>query len=92
MSAVRALCVTDSYRDYGAQVDVYQRKPELAAIPGTSNHGWGVAVDLCGGAQSFGTATYAWLKANAPRFGWHHPSWAEPGGSKPEPWHWEYVG
>jgi len=86
------LCITDSYRDYAGQVDVFRRKPGLAAVPGTSNHGWGVAVDLCGGVQTFGTSAYAWMKANGPRFGWVHPSWAEPGGSRPEAWHWEYVG
>ncbi len=41
MAAARELCVTDSYRDYAAPVDVYERKPDLAAVPGTSNHGWG---------------------------------------------------
>ena len=92
MARERDLCLTDSYRSYGAQVDVYGRKPNLAAIPGTSNHGLGLAVDLCGGVESFGTPAYRWMKANAPRFGWVHPSWAEPGGSRPEPWHWEYVG
>ena len=86
------VCLTDSYRSYAAQVDVYGRKPDLAAVPGTSNHGLGVAVDLCGGVQSFGTPAYRWMKANAPRYGWVHPSWAEPGGSRPEPWHWEFVG
>ncbi|MCW2776808.1 MAG: hypothetical protein JWN17_533 [Frankiales bacterium] len=92
MDAVRHLCVTDSYRSYAAQVSVYRRKPSLAAVPGTSNHGRGVALDLGCGAERFGSDTYDWLKANAGRFGWHHPSWAEPGGGKPEPWHWEYVG
>jgi hypothetical protein len=24
-------------------------------------------------------------------FGWINPDWALPGGSKPEPWHWEFV-
>ena len=86
------ICVTDSYRDYPSQVDVYARKPGLAAVPGTSNHGWGVAVDLCGGVESFGSSAYSWMKANAPRYGWIHPSWAEPGGSRPEAWHWEYTG
>ncbi len=86
------ICVTDSYRSYGAQVAVFRSKPGLAAIPGTSNHGWGVAVDLCGGAQDFGTPAYNWLKSNAGSYGWGHPSWAEPGGSRPEPWHWEYSG
>ena len=88
----RELCVTDSYRSYAAQVSVFARKPGLAAVPGTSNHGLGLAVDLCGGVERFGSEAYEWMKANAPKFGFVHPSWAEPGGSKPEPWHWEYVG
>ncbi len=86
----RSLCLSDSYRSYEAQVRVYGEKPSLAAVPGTSNHGWGLAVDLCGGLQSFGTPDQAWMRANAGRYGWYHPSWAEPGGSRPEPWHWEY--
>ena len=87
-----ALCVTDSYRSYREQVSIYATRPGLAAIPGTSNHGWGQAVDLCGGAQSFGGAAYRWLKANAGRFGFSHPAWAEPGRGMEEPWHWEYGG
>ncbi|MCW2614042.1 MAG: D-alanyl-D-alanine carboxypeptidase, partial [Frankiales bacterium] len=86
------LCVTDSYRPYAAQVSVYRRKPHLAAVPGTSRHGLGIALDLGCGVQRFGSASYRWMKANGPRFGWVHPGWAEPGGSMPEPWHWEYVG
>jgi LAS superfamily LD-carboxypeptidase LdcB len=85
------LCVTDSYRSYAQQVDVYHRKPGLAAVPGTSQHGWGLAVDLCGGVQSYGTPAFNWMKANGPRFGFHHPAWAEPTGSRPEAWHWEYT-
>jgi hypothetical protein len=86
------LCVTDSYRSYSEQVALYRRKPRLAATPGTSNHGWGIAVDLCGGVERFGSDAYQWMKANAPRFGWVHPAWAEPGGSRPEAWHWEFAG
>jgi LAS superfamily LD-carboxypeptidase LdcB len=67
-------------------------KRGLAAPPGTSNHGDGVAVDLCGGIESFGTKAHAWMRANAGRFGWVHPSWAGPRGKRPEPWHWEYRG
>ena len=84
------LCVTDSYRSYAAQVDVYRRKPELAAVPGTSNHGWGRAVDLCGGVQTANSPAWLWMKEFGPSFGWHHPAWAEPNGSKPEAWHWEF--
>lgn len=85
------LCLTDSYRSYPAQIDVYQRKPSLAALPGTSNHGWGLAADLCGGAENFGSDQHEWLLQHAPTFGWGLPAWAQPGGGRPEPWHWEYV-
>jgi LAS superfamily LD-carboxypeptidase LdcB len=85
------ICVTDSYRSYAQQVDVYHRKPDLAAVPGTSNHGWGLAVDLCGGVQTYGTPAFQWMKEFGPRFGFHHPAWAEPTGSKPEAWHWEFT-
>ena len=83
-------CITDSYRSYAEQVDVYRRKPGLAAKPGTSNHGWGLALDLGCGLQIAGSAQDRWMHANAPKFGWVHPPWAEPGGSRPEPWHWGF--
>jgi zinc D-Ala-D-Ala carboxypeptidase len=87
----RPICVTDSYRSFSQQVALYAAKPNLAARPGTSNHGWGVAVDLCGGVESFGTVEHTWLFTHAPLYGWFHPSWAEPTGSRPEPWHWEFA-
>ncbi len=88
----RPICVTDSYRSYDEQVRLKAEKPSLAATPGTSNHGWGTAVDLCGGVESFDAPEHAWLLINAPAYGWFHPSWAEPQGSRPEPWHWEFGG
>jgi hypothetical protein len=81
------LRITDGYRSYDEQVDVKRRKGWLAATPGTSLHGWGIAIDV-----DTGVTDMAWMHANAPQFGWIHPSWARPGGSKPEPWHWEFVG
>jgi hypothetical protein len=86
----RGLCITDSYRSFTAQVTAFALKPALAAVPGTSNHGWALAVDLCGGINSFGTAQWRWMAENAGRFGWVQPSWAGPRGEKPEPWHWEF--
>jgi len=86
------ICVTDSYRDYDAQVAVRAAKPTLAAVPGTSNHGWGVALDLCDGIQNFTSPQYAWMQDSAAAYGFFHPSWAQAGGSKPEPWHWEFAG
>ncbi|MET0133024.1 MAG: M15 family metallopeptidase, partial [Kibdelosporangium sp.] len=69
---------------------LYGVKPALAAVPGTSNHGWGLALDLCGGAQSAGSPEHAWLMANAPGYGWQNPPWAQPGRGRVEPWHWEF--
>ncbi|MDR7382984.1 M15 family metallopeptidase [Promicromonospora iranensis] len=86
----RNLDVTDGYRSYAEQLAVAASKGGLAAVPGTSNHGWGQAVDLSGGVQSFGTAEHAWMVAHAGKYGWKLPTWAQAGGSKPEAWHWEY--
>lgn len=85
------LCVTDTYRPYHEQIIVARQSPGLAARPGRSKHGLGLAVDLCGGVEDFGTRQHLWMKQHAPLFGFFHPSWAEPTGSMPEPWHWEYA-
>lgn len=76
--------ITDSYRDYEAQVDVAARKGlysqgGLAAVPGTSNHGWGSAVDL-----KLNDEALAWLRTNAEQFGFTN--------IPREPWHWEHKG
>lgn len=86
------LTVSDSYRSYAAQVACRANKGSLCAAPGTSNHGLGVAVDLGGSVQSFGTAQHQWMRENAPTYQWTLPEWARATGSKPEPWHWEYTG
>ncbi len=85
------ICMTDGYRSYAAQVAVRQRKPGLAARPGTSEHGFGLAVDVCGGVEAQGDG-YWWLRENAATFGWENPPWAQRDGRGPfEPWHWEYT-
>ena len=86
------ISVTDSYRDYDTQVILKRRKGRMAATPGTSNHGWGLAVDLGSGINRFGTPAHTWMRENAPRYGWVHPSWARQSGSLPEAWHWEFKG
>jgi hypothetical protein len=83
------LRVTDSYRDYAHQVSTKAAKPGLAAEPGTSNHGWGLAADIVVG--SYSSADYLWLRANGPRYGWDNPTWARQGGSRPEKWHWDFT-
>lgn len=84
----KPMCVTSSYRSLGAQQAVYYQRPGLAAIPGKSNHGLGLAVDLCGGVEVFRSPQFNWLEANSKKYGFIHPDWAY---SSPfEPWHWEY--
>jgi len=75
--------ITDSYRSYAAQVDVAERKGlysqgGLAATPGTSPHGWGIALDLDLNSQA-----QAWMRANAGRYGFVEDT-------PREPWHWVY--
>ena len=87
------ICVADSYRSYERQQEIYAERPEYAATPGTSEHGWARAVDLCGGVESDGTTQNTWMRLNAAQFNWFHPGWADAGGGGPyEPWHWEYAG
>ncbi|CAA9415120.1 MAG: D-alanyl-D-alanine carboxypeptidase [uncultured Quadrisphaera sp.] len=76
--------VTDSYRSYEAQVDLAERKGlysqgGLAAKPGTSDHGWGRALDLDldGRAQ-------AWMRANGAQHGFVEDT-------PREPWHWAFT-
>lgn len=63
------LRVTDSYRSYDQQVDLAERKGLYSqggygAVPGTSNHGWGLAVDI----DVTDPATLSWVRANGYRF------------------------
>lgn len=85
------LCITDSYRTLAEQRRLAYTKGGLAATPGKSNHGWGLAVDLCSSVTNNSQAM-DWLRTTAPTFGWVNPDWALRSGSGPyEPWHWEYL-
>lgn len=87
----RPIPITDSYRSFVEQIAVASAKPHLAAVPGTSNHGWGLAVDLGAPISSGTSPEYVWLRVHGPDFGWDNPSWARAGGMKPEPWHFEFF-
>ena len=50
----------------------------LAAVPGTSLHGWGLAVDVSG------TGSATWLAQHADEFGFETIA--------REPWHWQWTG
>ncbi len=82
----RDLCIAEGYRSYADQVRIRALRGYLAASPGTSMHGWGLAFDLCSGDDS--GAPKAWLDANAAAFSFENPDWAKY--RKYEPWHWEY--
>ena len=87
------IAVDMSYRSYEDQVQMREHYGTLAARPGTSNHGLGLAFDTWEWrAYSFGSARYEWLVAHGPEHGWVAPSWARDDGSNPEYWHYEYVG
>jgi len=73
--------LTDVYRPYSLQVDVKRRKPNLAATPGTSNHGWGAAIDW--GSHGFTTDAYKWFMENGSKYNWTAPCWARERGG---PW------
>ena len=87
----RGICMTDSYRSYADQVRAAATKPGLATTPGTSNHGYGLAIDLCS-SETRTADVMTWLWDNGPVYGWVNPDWAQRGGSGAyEPWHWEFL-
>jgi len=71
-----------SSRSRGAQDWFYRHQPPAAAVPYTSNHGWGLAVDVKTREAA------AWLMQNGPRYGLSHDEGARVG----EWWHFRYVG
>jgi len=56
-----------------------------AARPGTSKHGWGLAIDFITGTEryqangkvKFESTVHLWLKENGWKFGWINPEWAQ---------------
>ncbi len=75
--------ITDSYRPYEEQVDLARRKGlysqgGLAAKPGTSDHGWGMAVDLDLNAKA-----QAWMRQHGKEYGFEEDT-------PREPWHWGF--
>jgi D-alanyl-D-alanine carboxypeptidase len=75
--------ITDSYRPYDEQVDLARRKGlysqgGLAAKPGTSEHGWGMAADL-----DLNSKAQSWMHQNAAKYGFVN-------NVSRESWHWAY--
>lgn len=75
--------ITDSYRPLAVQERLAKEKGlysqgGLAAVPGTSNHGWGLATDL-----DLDASALEWMRSNAWRYGFVEDV-------PREPWHWTY--
>ncbi len=88
---------TNCYRDVPEQQRAWDNEPAgYAARPGTSNHGWALAVDIRASRtkkMTYDSAEYKWLMENAYKVGWVNPPSMRQGASGPdEPWHWEYAG
>jgi D-alanyl-D-alanine carboxypeptidase len=76
--------ITDSYRTYESQVDLAERKGlykngGLAAVPGTSDHGWGRSLDLKLDGEAL-----AWMRAHGATYGFKEDV-------PRESWHWTYY-
>ncbi len=106
-----ALSSVSGYRSYSKQSTIYARKKKttgstakadlLVALPGTSEHQLGMAMDVAqkGSSQlnsGFGkTKGGQWISANAHRFGFivrYQEGYEDITGYSYEPWHVRYVG
>jgi zinc D-Ala-D-Ala carboxypeptidase len=76
--------ITDSYRTYETQVDLAERKGlykngGLAAVPGTSDHGWGRSLDL-----KLDSNALVWMREHGAEYGFREDV-------PRESWHWTYY-
>lgn len=78
------ISVVSGYRTTQQQAALHAAKPNLAALPGHSNHERGIAADL----RFADDATMAWAHQHAADFGLSFPMLGGPG-HKNEPWHVE---
>jgi zinc D-Ala-D-Ala carboxypeptidase len=75
--------INESYRPYSEQVELARKKGlysqgGLAAKPGTSEHGWGMAADL-----ELNSSAQSWMRTHAADYGFVN-------NVPRESWHWAY--
>lgn len=102
VSAYRSHATQKSLFQYYVSVDGYTKARDYSALPGTSEHETGLAIDVTGGDgkcaadDCFGGSVEAkWLQAYAAQYGFiiRYPKGKEAiTGYKYEPWHLRYVG
>ncbi|MDD4080005.1 MAG: M15 family metallopeptidase [Eubacteriales bacterium] len=109
--AGHSLVAVSGYRSYASQNAIYRRKVSntgsaekaglLVALPGSSEHQLGLAVDLGRASStqlnySFGRSREGqWVSENAHCFGFivrYRAEWTEVTGIAEEPWHLRFVG
>jgi hypothetical protein len=64
-----------------------------SGTPGTSNHGMGLAIDLCmkdGSTLGGNAKAMGWMCANAPKYGFYLQG-NNPKSPEFEAWHWQYA-
>lgn len=83
-AGLRPSAFENSYRDLATQWDYWnlyqEHKGNLAAYPGTSNHGLGVAIDCANAWEQ------QWIYDHGAKFGWRKTE------AFSEPWHFNFVG
>jgi hypothetical protein len=100
--------ITSVFRDYNKQVDIKKEYGDAAAEPGTSPHGWCIAVDIQmfrkdgtiipnkkNQPQNFNineNPALKWLLDNSYSYGWVLPEKLRDGSPLEEHWHFEYHG
>lgn len=100
--------ITSIFRDFDKQVQVKKDRGNAAAPPGTSPHGWGIAIDLQYFDKNgtlisnientpeffkYGTnPAIQWLFDHSYMYGWVLPYTLRDGAGLDEHWHWEYHG
>ena len=99
----RSMKADETYRDFTKQV-FYQNLfgYPRASIPGTSNHGFGTAVDFEGYSSAkwagytspyvFDGPADVWLTQNGAKYGFDRPSYLDKTAANPEYWHYNFVG
>lgn len=79
--AYRTIYTQQAYKD-----DENRGTGATAATPGTSIHGWALAVDFGSGVATFGSPEKVWMDENAPKYG-YNPR----GNDFNEAWHFEFT-
>jgi hypothetical protein len=79
--------ISSCYRSYANQQYAWDQYKNhggaTAASPGTSNHGWGTAIDI-----AMNDSVWNWLSAHGSDYGFSNAE----GRSVGEKWHWVFVG